>query len=273
MTNPNQIIEYLVDYARVDVNQRDDSNHTALSWTCYFPDNAKSVEALLRKGADPTIATHDGRTPLMIAAYAGYSDIALLLLRCPSTATATASASDTDLLEMRVGEQNEYHKGCTPLLLAAHGKRWETVRVLLDEGACCVRESIRQAWPWMMRGDAYRMVPGDAVDPLYLLRAYNESSPHTIPISPPPPAPFPPRTKQARTPRRRTGRAARCCSSSRRVGRPNASCTGSRSVRGRVLEGKEGGWGSVVVGMFAPPITRSRAPMYSHHTRMNPNST
>ena len=114
-----QVIEYLVDYARVDVNQRDDSNHTALSWcvcgalacvlsmrprlgesarslsfskphtsqppqpnpahphthqnrTCYFPDNAASVALLLHKGADPTIATHDGRTPLMIAAYAGY---------------------------------------------------------------------------------------------------------------------------------------------------------------------------------------------------------
>lgn len=31
-----QIIEYLVDYARVDVNQRDDSNHTALSWCALF---------------------------------------------------------------------------------------------------------------------------------------------------------------------------------------------------------------------------------------------
>lgn len=40
----------------------------------------------------------------------------------------------TTLLEARIGEENEYHKGCTPLLLAAHGRRWETVGVLLEEG-------------------------------------------------------------------------------------------------------------------------------------------
>ena len=40
--------------------------------TCYFPDNLASVALLLEKGADPALATHDGRTPLMIAAYAGW---------------------------------------------------------------------------------------------------------------------------------------------------------------------------------------------------------
>lgn len=45
--------------------------------TCYFPDNLESVQLLLEKGADPTIATHDGRTPLMIAAYAGCAFIRL----------------------------------------------------------------------------------------------------------------------------------------------------------------------------------------------------
>lgn len=58
-----------------------------------------------------------------------YSDIARLLLRHdPSLGTA--------LLEARIGEENEYHRGCTPLLLAALGGHWRTVGLLLEEGEC-----------------------------------------------------------------------------------------------------------------------------------------
>ena len=77
-----------------------------------------SVELLLEAGADKNgLCTHDGTTPLMLAAVSGHLDIVRTLLR--ASADKDQSADD----------------GATPLFLAAQAGHQEVARLLLDSKA------------------------------------------------------------------------------------------------------------------------------------------
>ncbi len=60
-----------------DVNAQDGEGMTALAWAAKVdPGHTAILEALLAAGADPTIASQDGRTPLQWAEYFGHESLA-----------------------------------------------------------------------------------------------------------------------------------------------------------------------------------------------------
>lgn len=64
--------------AGADVNVRDEHGWTALCWAAGGGD-ARLIDMLLERGADPTLTGSDARTPLMIARAAGRREAAALL--------------------------------------------------------------------------------------------------------------------------------------------------------------------------------------------------
>jgi ankyrin repeat protein len=76
------------------------------------------VERLVSHGVDPNIQDETGQTALMIASYAGYTEIAKVLL---------AYGADVN-----IGGEGT---GITALMLAATADRTEIIRFLLDSGA------------------------------------------------------------------------------------------------------------------------------------------
>ncbi|MFF3848836.1 ankyrin repeat domain-containing protein [Streptomyces sp. NPDC002328] len=82
--------------------------------------DTRSVDALLRTGADPAKADTDGRTPLYAASVQGEADTARALL---------AAGAPPDAQSGGLGSEG------TPLCAAACWGHTDTVRALLDHGA------------------------------------------------------------------------------------------------------------------------------------------
>lgn len=79
--------------------------------------DAKSVAAMIQKGADVNAADADGRTPLMMAVAMNYADVARLLLDKGANINQTAP------------------NGVTPLVAGVLNGHPEMVKLLLDHGA------------------------------------------------------------------------------------------------------------------------------------------
>lgn len=87
---------------KANVNHTDKlNNRTALMYGCsssYTSDELEgtAVEVLLQGRADVNLRTQDARTPLMLAANAGYKDICCLLLEYKADVNAQASTAEVD---------------------------------------------------------------------------------------------------------------------------------------------------------------------------------
>jgi ankyrin repeat protein len=107
-------LKLLID-AGADIKARNDMDATALLWAASDPVKAR---LLIERGADVTVASRQGRTPLMVAAARkGAAAIVELLL------AKGADVHTTDLL------------GNTALTLAARAGDLETVNLLMAKGA------------------------------------------------------------------------------------------------------------------------------------------
>lgn len=105
----------LIEKGGIDINAQGEKGETAL---CLASEGGYEsvVKALLRKDANPNLATHDGATPLYIAAFRGRPKIVSLLL--------THNA-----------DENVKYKGLTPLGIAAYRENTESVTALLKHAA------------------------------------------------------------------------------------------------------------------------------------------
>jgi hypothetical protein len=78
-----------------DANLRHDNGYTALAYAA-MKGNGRMVELLLRNGADPTVVTKEGDTPVELALRLGHSEVADILktarLQMTSSETPAAAA-------------------------------------------------------------------------------------------------------------------------------------------------------------------------------------
>jgi uncharacterized protein len=116
-----KVIRCLLDKGAA-INERCDmSGATALWFSCSGDgEDARTVRLLLERGADPTIADHLCRTPLMGASNWGHLKVLRMLLSHP-TAAATINCPNG--------------KGETALWLACERGREAVLRALLESGA------------------------------------------------------------------------------------------------------------------------------------------
>lgn len=119
-----QRLVWLADVAGADVRAADNNGWTALHWTAECAASAPAVVALLRRGASPTAATADGRTPLRLALDRKHDIIALALLE-------------------HAGETAAVGAGDAPALSAAHalGVRLKNAERWLD-AECVLRHAL-----------------------------------------------------------------------------------------------------------------------------------
>jgi len=123
-----EIAEYLLEHG-ADINQQSRSGRnslyiegaTALSLACKHDDNFPMVEMLLLAGADPTIATDGGFTPLMRASQSPNSTTIVKLLLNHRQGKTTVNYQCNQL--------------GTALNLACDQGHVESVRILLEAGA------------------------------------------------------------------------------------------------------------------------------------------
>jgi uncharacterized protein len=101
------------------INERDDIGDTAL-WLACYEGRLTLVRLLLESGADPTIATKGGETPLMVASSRGHLDVLRFLL-------GDSSAKNT--------VNYRYQGGETALLYACVKGHGGVARALLESGA------------------------------------------------------------------------------------------------------------------------------------------
>ena len=109
-------VMYLTEKLRLDVNDVDEHQRTALQAAC-SQDCISIVKILLEKGADVTVATNDGLTPLHIASSNGHIEVVKMLLEKGANIIVTSN------------------DGCSPLYLASSNGHIEVVKVLLEKGA------------------------------------------------------------------------------------------------------------------------------------------
>lgn len=112
------------------VNKKDACGETRL-YRAARQGNVHEIKRLLRAGADPNLANHDGLTPLHMAAYWGETEIVALLIKAQADVRA------------------DNGRGWTPLHSAAISgglrTRREIVGLLLEAGAC---EEIKDKQGW-----------------------------------------------------------------------------------------------------------------------------
>jgi len=140
---------YLLEEAKQDVNQVDESKRTALQ-AAALKGRTFVVKLLLEKGADITVGNEEGWTPLNLAASSGHLEIVKLLLQngadiSVSTAkgfTPLQSASRNGnvhivelLLEKGADITIQDNDGWTPLYWASRNGRVHIVKLLLEKGA------------------------------------------------------------------------------------------------------------------------------------------
>jgi len=109
-------VVYLTEKLRLDINNVDEHQRTALQAAC-SQDCLSIVKILLEKGADVAVATNDGLTPLHIASSNGHTEAVKALLEKGADITVTGN------------------NGSSPLYLASSNGHVEVVKVLLEEGA------------------------------------------------------------------------------------------------------------------------------------------
>lgn len=103
--------------AVVDINAFDERGKTALHAAIFSRNNPAIISALIKAGAHPNIqAEYDGHTPLMDAAWAGYTSMVDALINCGANPNQTVQE-------------------VTPLMMAAETNRLEVAKLLLDAGA------------------------------------------------------------------------------------------------------------------------------------------
>ncbi|KAI1384141.1 uncharacterized protein F4822DRAFT_62342 [Hypoxylon trugodes] len=111
-----ETMTYLIENAGLDIDHIDGSNRTALlaaaskSWSL-------GIIRLLEQGANPDIASNEGRTPVYVAARNGHLEVVRLLL------------------EKRADLTVPNNNGWTPLNSASNNGHLEVVRLLLEKGA------------------------------------------------------------------------------------------------------------------------------------------
>lgn len=105
-----------------DMNALDGDHRTALYWHASKPDRAPILALLCERGADPTIASSTGVSPLHRAAEAGALDNASVLLRAGA------------FLDAETGDRSTF-PGRTPLFHAVTRNDLAMARLLLDAGA------------------------------------------------------------------------------------------------------------------------------------------
>jgi FOG: Ankyrin repeat len=108
-------ITYLIKVTKFDVNHVDEFPQTALHTRCFFDKSYFSNYILHYKGADMTIASTAGRTPLYAASINGHLDVVKLLLDKGADLTVANN------------------HGWTPLNTASSDSHLEVVKLLLTE--------------------------------------------------------------------------------------------------------------------------------------------
>ena len=116
--NDLRTVESLLDRGAVDVNYRTPGIGDSALGFASSQNEVEMATLLLRRGADPNIATDEKVTPLSLAAYHGHTEMVRLLIR----AGANVNAAET-------------RYGFTPLASAAQYGHAEVVKLLLDAGA------------------------------------------------------------------------------------------------------------------------------------------
>jgi uncharacterized protein len=114
-----EVVRWLLDQG-ADVHDHTSAGRGTALWRASMGGCLALVDLLLERGADPTMATDWGSTPLMIASSERRLEVMLRLLRLP-TARATINRRD--------------HEGRTPLWLTCYRSMPDAARVLLEHGA------------------------------------------------------------------------------------------------------------------------------------------
>lgn len=79
--NPESVKLLLTHGAKKGINLQDNDGCTALMWACMMENTLKTVEELLKYGANTNLQNNDGRTALMYAAYKNNPALAKLLCK------------------------------------------------------------------------------------------------------------------------------------------------------------------------------------------------
>ncbi|KAF5650769.1 ankyrin 1 [Fusarium tjaetaba] len=124
MVNYGNAVQMLLE-AGADPNLTFKDNRAPLCSALHYPD---LVRPLLEKGANPDIGFDEGFTPLTYVACFGYTETAELLLEYGASVDLEYGLGVEDPL-------NDWVKGWTPLMCAAHQGHGGIVRMLAEAGA------------------------------------------------------------------------------------------------------------------------------------------
>ncbi len=116
----NDLIPYLVNLG-VDIDQADWNGKTALHLAAQLK-NEDALILLLARGAQPLLRTDELRTPLHIAAEAGFTKGVEILLEIPEVKTS-------------LNIHKTYHEGFTPLLSAINFNHPDIAEMLVQAGS------------------------------------------------------------------------------------------------------------------------------------------
>ncbi|KAF9888610.1 hypothetical protein FE257_008542 [Aspergillus nanangensis] len=112
----DEVVRFLLEQATVDINARDESKMTPLTWAAKKGFTTVTT-TLLAKGASPDTIDTTGYSPLSWASRGGYHEVAALLLQH----------------DVNVNTADQY--GQTPLIIATLNNHVEIVELLMKKGA------------------------------------------------------------------------------------------------------------------------------------------
>ena len=114
--NDSKTVEYLIKHG-ADINTTDQEGYTPIMQSCYFPD-PKLIETFIENGADVNAPTEDGFTPLLVAA--GLGD--LRTIKCLINHGANIKARDN------------YNSGALHFAVS-HSQNIDIIKYLVSHGA------------------------------------------------------------------------------------------------------------------------------------------